>query len=471
MSGLFSTLNLGARAMAAQQTAVEVTGQNLANANNPAYARQRVEFQTSPTVTVDPKIGPQGTGVDVVAIKSLREVLLDNQINAETSVSNYWVAQQGALQNAQTQLGEFLDASITGTSSTTSTTSLSTQLSGLFDAFQEVAGNPSSLTQRQALINKALTLSSSLNQAAQRLSDVNARLNTQITNDVDSANQLLASIANLNHQIRTAEAGGGTANDLRDMRQAKLEELSKVVNFDTSNRADGSVDISVGGVQLVSGHQVLDTLQAYDPGDGQLMVRTTTGGTALTLSGGSIQGNIDARDGALTTLRTSLDTLAATLVTEVNTIYNTGHSLSGTDVDDFFTGTDASTIDVNAALLSNPALFRAAGTLNAPGDNSVALQLAQLGQQGQTALSGQTFSEAYSGLVAGLGSSLSGANDQVTSNAAVSSMLLKQRDSISGVSLDEEMTNLVTFQKAYMASARIVTTVDEMLQAVLAMKR
>jgi flagellar hook-associated protein 1 len=101
----------------------------------------------------------------------------------------------------------------------------------------------------------------------------------------------------------------------------------------------------------------------------------------------------------------------------------------------------------------------------------VALQLAQLGQQGQTALSGQTFSETYSGLVAGLGNALSSANDQVTSNTAVSTMLLKQRDSVSGVSLDEEMANLVTFQKAYIASAHIITTVDEMLQAVLDMKR
>ena len=461
--------------MAAQQTAVEVTGQNLANANNTSYARQRVEFETSPTVTVDPKVGPQGTGVNVAAIRSYRDVLLDDQINAETSVSSYWTAQQEALQNAQTQLGEFLDASVTSTSSTSSSTSLSTQLSSLFNAFQEVAANPASLTQRQALIDQAQTLASSLNQAAQRLSDVNERLNTQVTIDVDSANQLLSAIADLNGQIRTAEASGGTANDLRDMRQAKLEELAELVNFDTTTTADGGVDISIDGVQLVSGRQVMDTLEAYDAGGGELMVRTATGGTALTLSSGSIQGTIDARDGALDTLRTGLDTLAATLITEVNAIYNpasgASYSLTGSSGDDFFTGTDAATIDVYNPLKSNPALLQVAGVVNAPGDNSVALALGQLGQTAQAALNGQTFDEAYSGLVASLGSALSGANDQVTSNDAVKTMLLKQRDSISGVSLDEELANLVTFQKAYVASARIISTVDEMLDTVLSLKR
>src|SRR2546425_13211731 len=115
MLGLFGTLNLGARSLQAQQTGVEIAGQNLANVNNPAYARQRVQIQTSPTVTT--AVGPQGTGVVVAAIQQIRDALLDGQVRDETSVGGYWQAQQGALQSAQTALNEFLDQSASSVNS------------------------------------------------------------------------------------------------------------------------------------------------------------------------------------------------------------------------------------------------------------------------------------------------------------------------------------------------------------------
>ena len=122
MLGLFATLNLGARALQTQQTAIEVTGQNLANVNNTAYARQRVQIQTS--TTVPSAIGPQGTGVEAVAIEQLRSDLVDGQVRSEASVGGYWEAQQNALQNAETSLGELLNIS----SDTTGTSGLSANL-------------------------------------------------------------------------------------------------------------------------------------------------------------------------------------------------------------------------------------------------------------------------------------------------------------------------------------------------------
>lgn len=474
MLGLFSTLNLGARSLEAEQTALDVTGQNLANVNNPAYSRQRATIQTStPTPT---SFGLEGTGVDVTGIQQFRSALLDGQIREESSVGGYWTAQQTALQSAQSELGQFLNLNTSGTNSTSSTDSsasgqnLSDQLSNLFNAFQAVATDPSSLAQRQSLVGQAQTLASSLNQSSQQLATLNDNLNTTVGHDVDSANQLLSDIADLNGQIAKVTASGGTANDLNDTREQKLESLAKLVNIQTTTNADGTVDVSVGGAQLVAGGKVQDTLQTYDPGNGQLLVETKTSATPLTLTGGSIQGTIDARDGGLQTLRDNLDTLASNLITQVNSIYSSGYDLNGNTGANFFTGTDAATIGVNSALQNDPSQVQAAGVSGAPGDNTVALKLARLGQQSVAALGNQTFSSAYAEDVAGFGNAVSKANNQVANQNAVNSLLLQQRDSYGGVSIEEEMSNMISYQYAYQASAKIITAVDQMLQTVVNMK-
>jgi flagellar hook-associated protein 1 FlgK len=472
MLGLFNTLNLGARSMVAEELGVEVTGQNLANANNAAYTRQTVQLQTStPTPT---SLGLQGTGVEVASIQQVSDQLLNSQIQSEASVGGYWNSQQSALETAQTQLGEFLNLSSSGTGSTTTsaTTSpdLSDQLNSLFNAFQSVATSPADPTARQALVNAAQSLASGFNQASQNLSTLNGQLNTSLGNDVASANKLLSDIASLNGQIAKATASGGTANDLVDSREQDLENLAQLTNIQTAANSDGTISVGIGGQQLVSGSTLSDTLATYDPGNGQLLVQTAASATPLTLAGGSIQGTIDARDGALATLRGNLDTMASTLISQVNGIYQNGYDLNGNTGADFFTGSDAASIGVNSALLTDPSQVQAAGVANAAGDNTVALALAQLGNQSLGALNNQTFSGACALDVENFGNALSNANDQVNNYNSVNTMLLNQRDSVSGVSLEEEMANLITYQKAYETSAQIITTVNEMLSTVVNMK-
>jgi flagellar hook-associated protein 1 FlgK len=201
-----------------------------------------------------------------------------------------------------------------------------------------------------------------------------------------------------------------------------------------------------------------------------MLVQTATGGQPLTLTGGSMQGTIDARDGTLATLQKNVNTLAGTLITQVNAIHNGGYSLTGSTGADFFNGTDAATITVNAALAGNPNLIQTSGSATAAGDNRVALQLAQLGSTAQAALGNQTFNGNYDAAVAALGDSLQTANTQVTNQTAVTQMLSTQRSSVSGVSVDEEMTNLMTYQRAYEASAQLVTTLNTLMGDTLAMK-
>jgi flagellar hook-associated protein 1 FlgK len=477
MLGLFGTLNLASRSLQTQMAGVEIAGQNLANANNPAYSRQRVNLQTNPDIMTG--VGPEGTGISVLGIDQIVDKLLNGQITNQASSTGYWEQMQSALETAQTSLNEFLDTtqSASGSASTSAATTsagLSDQLSAFFNAMQAVASSPTSISARQALIGQAQTLASSFNQINTRFDNLRNALNDTLQDQVGSTNQLLTDIAQLNDEISNAENyNGGVANDLRDQRQQKLEQLGKFMNFQTSAGTGGAVNISVNGgaVQLVSGNQVVSQLQATDPGGtGAFTISTVVGNTALTSLTGSMGAIIDARDNTLATMQTEIKNLASNLITQVNTLHSAGFSLTGSTGANFFSGTDASDIAVNQSLVDDPSLIQASGAFGDTGDNSVALALAQLANAAQGALNNQTFSDFYGHTVAKLGNALRNSNTQASNQNAVANMLANQRSSVSGVNLDEEMTNLMLFQRAYEASAHVVSTVDEMIQTVLTMK-
>lgn len=476
MLGLFGTLSMANRSLQTQRAGTEVAGHNLANVNTPGYSRQRLDIDTS--LPIPSEFGPQGTGADPVMVQQIRDVLLDRQIVGETSVRGAYEARQQALQLAQSDLGQQIDRQATGAEGSAAASGvggqhgIAEQLSDLFNAFQSLSTNPTSTAERQVLIIKAQDLATQFNQVATRLDGLRSTLNDYLASDVDQANLALNDIAKLNEQIIATEiATPAKANDLRDARQQRIEDLAKLVNITTTNNANGGVDIAIDGATLVSGPRVLDTLESYDAGGGQFLVRTVTGGTTLNLTGGSMQGTIDARDNDLVALRTDVDTLAGTLISEVNTVHAGGFGLSGTSGENFFTGTNALDIAVNNNLVSDPSKIQASGVAGAVGDNTVAVALAQLADVKQAGLNNQTFNESYGETVATLGQALNGTNTQLTNQQLVENMLLRQRDSISGVSLDEEMTDLIKFQRAFEASARLITTVDEMLVTVVSLKR
>jgi flagellar hook-associated protein 1 FlgK len=467
MLGLFGTLDMAARSLSVQQQEMEISGQNVANVNNSSYADEQLVVTDS--TPLDTPIGQEGTGVQATGISESRDPLLDTQIQTEASVTGSLTAQQTNLQNAEA----YLDEQISSTSSSTtpdSTNGLAADLSSLFDSFQSLSTDPSDLSLRQTAVQSAQQVAAQFNQVSSQLATVQADLNTSVKNDVASANQDLSTIATLNRQIVAAQASGGSADQLMDQREQTLENLAGLVNFSTTTQSNGAVDVSIGGVTMVSGLNNADSLQAYDPGNGNLLVRAQNAGTTLTLTGGSIEGEITARDGALASLQSGLNTLASQLITQVNSVYSAGYDLNGNTGQDLFTGTDASTIGVNSNVANDPSQFQAAGTAGAAGDNTVVLALAQLGNQAISGLNNQTFSASYSQTVSDLGDSISSVNDQLNNSQAVTQMLTNERNTTSGVSLDTEMTNLIQYQKAYEASAEMITTLNQMLQTVVSMK-
>ena len=475
MLGLFGSLDLSARAVQAQRQGLDVAGQNLANVNTAGYTRQRLMLQS--LSQTGSGMGWQGAGVTAAGVQQIRSTLLDRQVQSETSVGGFWTAQQQTLEQAQASLGELLDnqsSSATSTTSTTSTdgSSLGKDITALFNAFGALTSpSSSSADSRAALLAAAQGMASKFRQTDQRMSELQGSLNESVTTETAQANQLMDDLARLNQQILRAEGGGATANELRDTRQTKLEDLAKLVNVETAADSDGQLSVSVSGQLLVSGSKVMDRLQTYDAGGGMLQLRAETAGTAVPLTGGSIQGTIDARDGAIGDLRKNLDSLASSLITQVNAAHSDGFNLAGGSGRAFFTGTGAADIGVNSALKSDPSLIQLSGDPAASGNTSVALILAGLGTAKQAALGGQTFIEDYNATVAGLGQALAGANTQVADQKVVQDMLQRQRDSISGVSVDEEMTDIVKYQKAFEASARMLSTLNELLGEVINLGR
>jgi flagellar hook-associated protein 1 FlgK len=476
MLGLFGTLRLGTRALAAQRQGVEVAGHNLANVNNTAYARQRVSIQS--TASSDGLTDPVGSGAEVVAIRQIRNRILDGQVIAEGGVSGSLEAQQRALKTAQSLLGQSIDRGNKGAGGTSAADGvgggqqLAAGLTDFFNSFASLAAQPASIAEREITLRRAAALAAQFPALDNRLSTLGTQLDESLDTELKSANALLSDIARLNGQIsRTEVVSGGSANDLRDQRLAKLESLSAVIGFDSIEASDGSVGIVVGGVSLVTSDVREKTLETFTNVTGDRMIRASGTTDALVITSGRVHGTLEARDGGLKDLRSGINDLAKSLIDEVNGVHSAGFALDGTTGRAFFLGSSAADIRVNQALLDDPTSLQVSGSATARGDNRVAQALSQLGNRPIVALDGQTLGNAYNRIVGRLGEDLSSVNQQLADQKVVAELLKGQRDSVSGVSIDEEMADLTRFQRGYQASAKLINTIDELMDTTLSLKR
>jgi len=419
--------------------------------------------------SVQTEIGVQSLGVEARQIQQLRDSLLDGQVMRESSLLSSYEAEQSAYQRAQANLGQSVErsgaAGSTGTDG--STNGIAQALSDFFNSFQSFAASPTDTGERQALVQKAGILTDGLNETDQRLSQLQTDLTTKASSDITDVNSMLATIAALNGQIGRLEINQpGAAVDLRDQRQAVVEQLAQKMSIETRPDPTFAGEIQVFGRDASNNPVQLINLTSVT-GPVTLSGSTVSAGspaTALVLKGGSINGALTARDGTITTLRTNLDSLASQLVTSVNTAYNpTG--LTG----DFFdaAGTTAGTIKTDSTLTATNLKASNGG---AAGDNTIALAVANLANATfatpADAING-TFSQFYGKTVTDLGQALATANTHVTSQTSISNLVTSQREAVSGVSLDEEMADMIKFQRAFQASSRVVQVIDELLNDVV----
>lgn len=450
----------------AHQTGVQVAGRNLANVNTPGYARQRVIL--GDRAQTESALGVVGSGVEALGIKQIRDQFLDVAVTRETSQTARLQAEESALQRAESNLGEQIDRSADSAfvgDATHSTNGISAALNDFFNAFDNLAANPTDAGARQSLLQKADLLANKFNVTDQRLSALQADLTAEIDAGVTTVNSLLGQIANLNGSIAQNELDApGSAVGLRDERQARLEELATFMDFTTRPIPGGN-----GQIQIVArdgaGADVLLVDRTTVRGGVSFDGTQFSGGapaTPLAMSGGALSGQLGSRDGAVQQLRDDLRKTADQFAGAVNAAY----SVTGAN---FFQTPPASGL-----LALDPALnfttLKTSATVDA-GANEVALAVADIARQRFSTAGGDVIDGTIGGFfnqtVSGLGERLSSVEAKLSDQEIVAQMLTAQRDSVSGVSLDEEMADLMKFQRAYQASARVVRVMDELLDGLI----
>jgi flagellar hook-associated protein 1 len=454
-------LNTAVSALSAAQTALDTAAHNTANASTPGYSRQRVNLVASapftyPSFNKSGTPGQIGTGVSIASISRARDGFLDTQIRGQSQLSGYWDTRRDEIAKVETVFPEPSDSG------------LGSVLSKFWSAWQDVAADPSSTAARAALTAQAGTLAQRVNSDAAQLKTLADGTNAQLTGGVNEVNDLARQLAGLNDQIQRVVVSGDNANDLSDQRDALLDRLTVLLPITVEAQADGTTTVLVGGTDLVN-HGTARTITAATNGAGDIAPQWSDG-TAVPLGQAQLGALAEVRDTTLAGYRTQLNALVKGVADAVNTIHQTGTDATGAAGQVFFTftaGNEAATLAVNPALVADPRLVAAAAGANQPGDGTIAGQIADLRNALLFGGGTQTAADTYAGLVSGIGSDSRQGSEMATNQALVVDHLTTRRESISGVSLDEEATDMIKFQHAYQAAARVITAVDEMLDQLI----
>ena len=459
MSNIIGLLDIGSRALLAHQKAISTTGHNIANVNTPGYSRQRVNLSTNPGMTSMP--GQMGTGVRASDIQRIYDQFLGSQINTESYNQGKWEAQKSSLERVEIIFDE------------TTGFGLNQAMGDFFNALQDLSNNPAGHTERQVLLAKSEIMTETFNKISSDLNQLQNDLDSNIEGTVIEINTIAGEISDLNFKIGDIEKSGQNANDLRDKRDLYLKELSSMIDISSFEGNDGQVTVSVGsGTPLVQPPYAFSLSTATNASGHENVLWVNRDGSTIDItndiSGGKLKGWIDVRDVTIENYKTSLDNLASSMITEVNNLHTGGFDLNSVAGVNFFTGSLASDISVNPVIVGDVNLIAASGT-GAPGDNSNAIAIANL--QNSLLMSGgtSTYDDFYNSLVSDVGIAVRSAQVNYDHQTAMVSSLDNYRESIAGVSLDEEMVNLVKFQHAYDAAAKLISAVDEMMNTVMNM--
>jgi len=468
MSNVCGILNTGRTALLTQQKAIDVTGHNIANVNTDGYSRQRVNMATNAPYSSQP--GQTGTGVRAAKIQRIYDRFLGAQINNENQNLGNWEAQKGVLERVEIIFDE------------SSGYGLNQAMSEFWNAWQDLANNPSDNAGRATLLAKSETMTTTFNNIYSNLEQTQADIDTSIMGTVKEINSISERIAGLNQKIALTEVGGQNANDYRDSRDLLLNELSLMINIDSFENSDGKVTVLVAG-----GRPLVENISSWNlstqpdvDSDFQDIVWTDSGGNLVditdSISGGKLKGWLEARDVTIPDYLSKLDVIAEGIITDVNSLHQVGFGLNDVIDDvgagrDFFTaGRSAFDIGVNQLIVADTALIAAAGIGDGlPGGNSNAIEIANLQNALKMNSDTATFDDYYNSLVSDVGSGVQKATVNFDHQSSMVTHLDNYRESVSGVSLDEEMVNLIKFQHGYNAAARLISVADELLDRVISM--
>jgi flagellar hook-associated protein 1 len=416
----FMGLETSLRGLLAQQRALDVTTHNIANADRPGYTRQEAVMAAADAINVTGPggVAQLGQGVDVSAYRRMRDGFADLQFRAANMTYGDGSTRASMLGQVDDAFGEPSD------------TGLNAALSKFFDSWDALASNPESSAARQVVVSTATNLASTFSALDGRLAAIGANAAAEYSDLTAPGGAVMtaaAELQRLNVSIRDAVQGGGSPNDLLDRRDEILDGLSLLGQVSVTNQGNGMISVQFGD----AASELVDASNAVNAPVGM----TAPGGKLGALLG--VQSSIAG-------YRTSLDAVASQLATAVN-------SAQGAS---FFSGSTAAGLSV--AVTAAGVQTTATG---APGSSELARAVA--------ALRGGASSAGYADLVQVMGADASTAERAGQTGKALLDSADGRRQSTNGVSLDEEMTNMVRFQRGYQAASRMMSTMDEMLDTLI----
>ncbi len=492
MSYTFSGLEIARSGLFASQKAIDVIGHNIANANTVGYTRQRLDM-----VSNDPYFGGGmlsyferglcGGGVKIVAVRQIRNEFIDRQYRNEHSLQQMWQIRSEALGYVEQLFDE------------TGGMGISSCINQFFSSLSDLVNNPVDKEYRTSLVQNALKMTETFNHLRMQLEDKQAAQNEAIKISVGNINDMADNLSMLNEQILKSELNGMVANDLRDKRNLILDSLSGYMDITAVEQPDSTVTVEINGKTLVQGTMVnrleVSSVQ-YNPVTGANDLCGITwqdDGSQLTINSGSLKGYLDTRDGDGTDVKgipyfvSQLDALAGAIVEEVNLVHRAGWTMpdasngnvSSTGVNFFSQPVDASgdpvpvtarNFTVSADIINNPYNIAASSVQitddTLKGNNLAAIAMYELIDKSGIPVIG-SFSGFVKSMAAGIGIETGHSEYMLQGQQALVDNLANRRASTSGVSIDEEVTEMVKFQHAYTAAARVITTIDEMIDTIV----
>jgi flagellar hook-associated protein 1 FlgK len=473
----FSTLEIGKSGLLASRYGLDITSNNITNVNTPGYSRQTaVVTESDPVQTSN---GFVGTGAVVEKLRSYREDYFDNEIRKNLSLQNGYESDANAMQGVESYIAEPSDLGLNET------------VANFLNSFQDLSLSPENLSMRDTVVSSAQTLVDQFHSISQQLSDARDQAGSSISTDIDKINQMVKDISDLNGKIATSAATNGTdAQTLVDQRATQLEDLSKIVGINVTQSKTGAANVFINGTNIITestfskltatknidkdtGEQTISLVKTDPNGNSQNAIVPQTGEIASLLKQYNVTlDNLDSSGGY--SIASKIDEFAGLIANKVNDLSVTGYGLNDTGTNppgrNFFDPQNgnitAANIEISSDIKDHPENIPIADTPSEPGNAEVALKLGQIASD-QTFSNGQTPSDYYTEIIGKIGTMGQEANTGSSTTKLVTDQLTSQRDSLIGVNLDEESINLIKFQKAFEACARIITVTDEMLKTVI----
>jgi flagellar hook-associated protein 1 FlgK len=454
MSGSFGGLTMALSAMYAHRSGLELTGQNIANANTEGYSRQRVDLRANGGSPVPAfhsiERGVAGAGVSVADVVRLRDVLLEARGRAEHSQDAYANTVDQAYGSIENVLAEPSDRAVAA------------QLSELWAAWHDVANNPGDGAARSQVLQRGSLVADGLRTAHDAYSSVWNGTRTDLDALTVEVNGIAAAVVELNQTIQRAHAAGLPANELVDQRDVHVMRLAELVGATAVARADGAVNVHVNGSTLVAGTSsrslVVTGARGLPEQDTDPVTLRWADNDSPVVPGGQIAANLDIVTVVLPGQVAALDQVASRLADTVNTAHRMGYGLDGVNDRPFFTGTTAAAI---AVAVTSPDHVAASGSPGGGLSGSNADALAVLGDRSDGA------DATYRDMTVGLGLLAQTAARRADIQSRVTMDIDAAREAGAGVNLDEEMTNMLAYQRAYEAAARLLTTIDGVLDVLI----